>query len=136
MKHIHTFESFLNEETVNSINEGKLYGVENGQENEVVYNAIAKRPPAIGKKNKIKWKSEGGFERVACFEVTDIISNDLVIFKKYPGESFNNRDAKTNVFKKDFGIVSLSMHWMGGKLDPAGLPDDIVKLINDLGLVP
>ena len=49
MKHIKTFESFLNEEKINSINEGSLYGVDPGYENEVIYNAIEKKVPDIGK---------------------------------------------------------------------------------------
>ena len=131
MKNLQTFEEFLNE----SLNEANLYGVDSGQENEVIYNSISKRP-TLGKKMKIKWKSEGGFERVACFVVTDIINNDLIVFKKYPGDSFNDRDAKTNIFKKGFGIVSLLMHWSGGKLDSKDLPDDVVSTVNDLGLKP
>lgn len=130
MKHIHTFETF--------VNESNLYGVDptEANENGVIYNAMAKKAPAIGKKTKLKWKSNSGFDKVACVEVTDIIGNDLIVFKKFPGESFSERDAKTNIYKKDFGIVSLPMHWSGTKLDPTGLPEDIVKLVNDMGLRP
>lgn len=130
MKHIKTFETF--------VNESNLYGVDPNEANEngVIYDAMAKKAPAVGKKTKIKWKSASGFDKVACFTVTDIISNDLIVFKKFPGESFNEKDAKTNIYKKDFGIVSLPMHWSGGKLDPKGLPEDIVKLVNDMGLLP
>lgn len=131
MKHIHTFESFLNE----SLNESKLYGVDPGMETEVIYNSLEKKATPA-KKMKIKWKSDGGFEKVACFTVTDVISNDLIIFNKFPGPSMDSRDAKTNIFKRGFGIVSLPTHWSGGKLDPQGLPEDIVKLVNDLGLRP
>lgn len=130
MKHIHTFESFLNE----AISEG-LYTPEPNTENEVIYNSISKKP-VVDKKMKIKWKSESGFEKVACFIVTDIVSNDLIVFKKYPGESFNDRDAKTYIFKKNDGIISLLMHWSGGKFVPKSLPEDVVKLVNDLGLKP
>ena len=131
MKNLHTFEEFLNE----SLNEANLYGVDSGQENEVIYNSIAKRP-TLGKKMKIKWKSEAGFERVACFVVTDIVSNDLIVFKKYPGDSFNDRDAKTHLFKKGFGIVSLLKNWSGGKFNSKDLPSDVVSIVNDLGLKP
>ena len=85
---------------------------------------------------KIKWKTDAGFEKVAYFTVTDVISNDLIIFNKFPGTSMDSRDAKTNIFKRGFGIVSLPAHWSGGKFDPQGLPKDIVKLVNDLGLRP
>lgn len=127
MKHIKLFEQFVNENT--------LYGVEASSESEVIYNSISKNAK-VGKKMKVKWEDNAGFPRVACFMVTDVISNDLVVYKKYPGESFSDRDAKNQIFKKDFGIVSLARHWSSGKFDDSKLPGDIVKLVNDLGLKP
>jgi hypothetical protein len=135
MKNIPTFDEFLNEHK-SQINEGDLFDVFPGMEQEVIYKALSKRVPAVGKKNKIKWTDESGFDRVACFIVRDIISNDLVIYDTYPGESFNAKDARTNIFKKGFGNVKISKYWVNGKLNSSKLPDDIVKLITDMGLQP
>ena len=47
MNHIHTFESFLNEGHNSKINEGDLFDVLPGMEQEVIYNALAKRVHSV-----------------------------------------------------------------------------------------